>query len=252
VLYIADSGNKRVRRVYQGVITTVGDPGRTGGAALPLNAPTGVAVDGLDNLYVADGRTTTLKLTAAGTISALQTGGVDLALDAAGNLYSAGINGIRRLAGGVATQLVPPGAGLFGGDGGPATDGRLNTPAGIVLDVAGALYIADTKNHRIRKVSATGILTTVSAAVANPGYLALDSRGVLYASDGPANRIYRINSDGSAAVFAGADKAGFPADEGPAAMSLLSAPAAIAFDALNNLYFADSGSGRIRRIPPEG
>jgi DNA-binding beta-propeller fold protein YncE len=125
VVYIADTGNHRIRRVAGGKITTVagaGSPGfgGDGGPALAaaLNLPTGVAVDGAGSLYIAD----------------------------------SGNHRIRRVAGGVIDTVVGTGAVGPGGDGGPAMDAALLLPAGVWLDALGRLYVADSKGARVRKV----------------------------------------------------------------------------------------------------
>ncbi|HUS07266.1 MAG TPA: hypothetical protein VMZ52_13250, partial [Bryobacteraceae bacterium] len=105
---------------------------------------------------------------------------------------------------------------------------------------------------RIRKVNSYGTLSTMSTAIAHPGSIALDSFGNVFVSDATANRIYRVAADGRATPFAGVDKPGFGGDQGPALQSVLASPSGLAFDALDSLYFADTGSGRIRKISPGG
>ncbi|HEU4887738.1 MAG TPA: hypothetical protein VFV49_07630 [Thermoanaerobaculia bacterium] len=191
-------------------------------------------------------------------------------LDGAGNLYIAdtGNSRIRRmnLSSGVITKV----AGTFGGhdgDGGPATEARLFVPEGIALDGAGNLYIADTGNHCIRKVSlSSGIITTVAgyasifggtggdggpatlAELYYPTDVAVDAAGNLYIADS-SNRIRKVTiSSGIINTIAGTGAAGFLGDNGPAVSARLSGPRGVALDSASNVYIADEDNNRIRRI----
>lgn len=133
-LYIADSNNQRVRKVANGAITTVAGNGTQGfsgdggpATSVELSEPRGVGVDSAGNLYIAD----------------------------------FGNNRIRKVANGVITTVAGNGTARFSGDNGPATSAELNGLAGVAADSAGNVYIADTNNNRIRKVS-NGIITTVA------------------------------------------------------------------------------------------
>ena len=141
------------------------------------------------------------------------------------------------------------------GDGGPAADAHLRNPSGLVLDAEGNLYIADTGNHRIRKVeAATGEIRTVWPegevdAASLPVGLALDSAGVLYVADAGLNRIWKIDlAAGQSEVFAGTGEPGFSGDGGPALEARLNRPSAITFDKDGRLYIADTGNQRVRRV----
>jgi uncharacterized protein (TIGR03437 family) len=226
-LYIADTGNNRIREVTNGVITTVAGTGMQGfsgdngpATSAQLFAPYGVAVDSAGNLYIAD------------------------------------LNNfrVREVSNGAITTVAGNGTLGFGGDNGPATSAYLS-PMGVALDSAGNLYIADGDSYRIRKVS-TGVITTVagggsslqdnvpaaSAQLAAAG-LAVDSAGNLYMSDG--NLIQRV-SHGVITTVAGAGWS--LADNIPATSAQLTYPEGVAVDAAGNLYVADSGSGRVRKI----
>jgi sugar lactone lactonase YvrE len=242
-LYLADSGNNRIRKVAAatGVITTVagnglkgfsGDGGPAVGAE--LDGPTGVALDAAGNLYVADGI-------------------------ADGNMR------IRRVAAatGVITTVAGNGSQGYSGDGVLATSAQLSTLGGLATDASGNLYIADNFNHRIRKVSAaTGIITTVagsgvaghsgdgglatSAELNNPLAMAADASGNLYIADSANFRIRKVTaSTGTIAtlVNGGNDTSLVYSD------SQHGFPCAVAVDASGKLYIADFGTSRIRKVP---
>ena len=246
-LYIADTDNNRIRKVdVNGTITKVagdspiqvyssGGFGGDGGPATNalLNHPGGIAFDSAGNLYIADSENNRIrKVDVNGVITTVAGGGTsglgdggpatkaelfipsDVALDAAGNLYIAdSYNGgrIRRVdVSGVITTVA--GGGTSGlGDGGPATNAGLG-PAGVALDAAGNLYIADLGNDRIRKVDVAGIITTI----------------------------------------AGNGTLGFSGDGGPAISAELNLPFGVATDAAGNVYIADAGNNVIRRVQADG
>lgn len=195
-----------------------------------------------------------------------------LAMDAAGNLYAAVSywNGIVKISpDGKLTKVA--GTGLSGdmGDGGPAVDARLNDPRGLAVDAAGNLYIADTYNHRVRKVSPDGTITTVagvgasgfsgdggparSAQLYAPRGLALDAAGNLYIADRDNHRVRKVKPDGTITTVAGAAGwGGFSGDGGPATAARLNGPTGVTLDKDGNLYIADSNNHRIRKVSPDG
>ncbi|MBS1859407.1 MAG: hypothetical protein JST11_28795, partial [Acidobacteria bacterium] len=223
----------------QGIITTVAGNGNvpfsgTGGPATSAAAGAGaIALDPYGNLYIADAVSNrVLKVNAAGTISAF-----------AGN----GNYG-------------------FGGDGGPAAGASLFTPTGLAADSAGNVYIADSLDNRVRKVDPSGTITTAagngstgysgdggpatSAGIFAPNAVAVDAAGNLYIADSN-NRIRKVDSSGTITTIAGG-AIGFSGDGGPAAGAGLLLPGGLAVDGAGNLYIADIGDNRIRKVNAAG
>ena len=154
------------------------------------------------------------------------------------------------------------------GDGGPAVAAQVAQPEGIVVDPAGNLYIADAANHRVRKVTPAGAISTLagnghpgfsgdngpaSAAQLNQPYdLALDAAGNLYIADYGNQRVRAIGTDGNITTVAGDGLGGVFADGGPATGALLLGPRNVATDAAGNLYISDFDGHRVRRVAPDG
>ena len=152
------------------------------------------------------------------------------------------------------------------GDGGAATSAELNGPTGVVLDSSGNYYIAEFSGNRVRKVTiATGIITTVagtgtagftgdsgqaiSAELDNPNSVAVDSAGNLYIADFSNNRIRKVTaSSGVITTVAGNGTAGYSGDSGQATSAELNQPSRIDLDGSGNIYIADSGNNRIRKV----
>jgi len=204
-LYIADTGNARIRKVSNGIITTVAGTGVSGAA---MSYPNAIAVDAAGNLYISDGSGGIHKVTngVIASVAGAQGYFAGVAVDTAGNLYllDALTPRVLKVSNGVATTFAGNGTYGFSGDNGPATDAQLGGdtedggPSGIAVDSMGNVYIADTYNSCIRKVS-NGVITTVARGSANPAlppaistqltdptFIAVDSAGALYVSD-PSN-----------------------------------------------------------------
>ncbi|MBL8292850.1 MAG: hypothetical protein JNN08_13485 [Bryobacterales bacterium] len=296
-LFIADRGNYRVRRVSaDGTISTTAG----GGSAFPGDRTkateinfcfddrslSALANDRDGNLYIAAcwvqkvGPDGILSLLAGnGTYSIGGDGGpatsaqffgpTGLARDRSGNLYVADIgnNLVRKVTPeGIIQTVAGTGEDGFGGDGGPAAEATLNAPRSVVADSEGALYISDSLNCRIRKVSADGRITTIAgtggrgasadgaeALQANicPGALALDTQGNLLFND-QGSRIRKIDGTGIITTVAGNGQFGFSGDGGPATDASLYEPWSLAVDKSNNLLFTDTVNNRIRKVSPDG
>jgi len=252
-LNIADTGNYRVRKVSAdtGMIITVAGNGSFGvsgdggpATSASFSAVNGLAVDGSGNLYIAD----------SGICS--PRGGCP------------GPNGIRKVSADTGLITTVAGDGTYGlsGDGGPATSAGLNYPSGVAADSLGNLYIADTGNNRIRKVSAeSGVITTVAgngtngssgdngsatnASLASPNSLAVDCSGNLYIVDTDNNRIRKVSADtGVITTVAGNGTYGFSGDNGPATNASLAFPNSLAVDGSGNFYLVDRGNRRVREV----
>jgi uncharacterized protein (TIGR03437 family) len=192
----------------------------------------------------------------------------DLVVDAAGNVYIADTENhrVRRVApDGRITTYAGTGVPDYNGDNIPATQAQLAGPTGLALDAAGNLYIADSDNRRVRKVTAsTGIITTVAgnglvgfggdggpatqAQFQLPFGLAIDRNGVLYVLDRVDHRIRRVAPDGTITTIAGTGDDGYNGDDKPAREAQINFGAFMTTDADGNLYFADLGNHRVRKI----
>ncbi len=299
-VYIADVGNSRIRKFAPGGnINTVAGTGTAGfsgdgsqATAAQLASPTGVAVDGAGNLYIADTQNDRIRMVAPGgvisTIAGIGTAGYtgdgaslatpqltmpeSVAVDSAGNLYIAdtGNNRLRKVTtAGVISTVAGTGTAGYSQDGGQATAAQLASPTGVAVDSAGNIYIADYGTARIRKVTmSTGVISTVagtgtagfsgdggaatSAKINLPFGVAVDSAGNIYIADTSNNRIRKVASGGTISTVAGTGTAGFGGDGAAATSAKLSSPYGVAVDASGNLYIADTGNNRIRMVTTAG
>ncbi|MEU5050315.1 RICIN domain-containing protein [Streptomyces sp. NPDC021096] len=256
-----------------------------------LNRPYGIAVDSAGTLYVSDHSnhrvrkvTTDGKIsTIAGTgvagfsgdngpaVSAQLNGPREVAVDGAGAVYIADASShrIRKIAtDGKISTIAGTGTAGFSGDGGLATAAWLNTPLGVALDSAGILYIADYGNHRIRKISTDGKISTVagtgsggfagdggpalSAQLNYPYGVTIDGAGDLYIADHNNHRVRKVAADGKISTLAGTGTAGFSGDDGLATAARLNTPLGVAVDSTGDLYIADYNNHRVRKVAADG
>jgi len=242
-VYFSDLGNHTVRRIApDGTVTLVagtGDPGFSGDGGparqARLSSPSGLALDNAGNLYIADrGNSRIREVTADGTIQTVAGSGL---------------------------------AGFYG-DGGPANAARIALPDGVAVDSQGNIYITDTANHRIRKVTPDGLIQTIAgssnygtsgdggpasqALLINPRALVFDLNGNLLISDSSAHMVRRITPAGLIQRVSGTGVPGHTGDGGPATSAEDWTPWGLAVDAAGNIYIGDTGSSSIRMVNPAG
>ena len=239
-LYVADENNDCIRKINTlGIITTIagdgtyGYSGDGGQATLAkLYAPSAVVLDGSKNIYIVDKNNNRVrKINTSGIISTV-----------AGNGSCCG----------------------FSGDGGQATSAQLYYPSSMAFDAVGNFYIADVGNMRIRMVNTSGIISTVAGSgfptfggdggnatacdLYNPNAVAVDNTGNLFITDQGNSRIRMVNTLGIINTVAGNGINGFNGDGGLADTTSLNAPNGITADVNGNLYIADTGNNRIRKV----
>jgi uncharacterized protein (TIGR03437 family) len=299
-VYFAENGDNRIREINAKTldISTVagnGTPGYSGDGSTAssgqLNSPTGVAVDSAGNLYIADSLNCRIRKVASGgnistyagngTLSYSGDGGAasqaqlntpqGVAADAAGNFYIADTlnNVVRKVSpNGTISNYAGKGSAGNSGDGSAATSAQLNGPQGLAVDASGNLFIADTLNAKVRKVSTSGVITTVagngtagyggdgsaaaSAQLNLPIGVAVDSSGNLYIADFGNSRVRKVSASGAITTVAGSGSFGYSGDGGPAAKAQLNGPQGVAVDTAGNLYIADTENNLIREVTPGG
>jgi hypothetical protein len=247
-LLIGDANESRVRKVTAGVITTIGGNGTHGfggdggpATSAELSYPAGIAYDHAGNLYIADSSNSRVrKIDPSGIITTVAGGGV--------------------------------------GDGLPATSIGLSGPEGLSTDASGDVYIAECGTSRVRKVGADGVITTVAgggapfdqlgdgrpatgallscpagvSVVAPHAGTAGPAGGSLLIADCGANRIRLVDPTGKISTIAGTGTAGYNGDNRPASQAQLSCPSDAKVDAAGNVYVADMGNNRVRKVDPSG
>jgi Tol biopolymer transport system component len=293
-LYVGDTNNQTIRKVTPaGVVTTVAGQVSSSGSldgtasAARFNQPAGVAVDGVGNVYVGDTNNHSIrKMTAAGVVATLagaagiagvedgagaaarfnSPGGV--AVDAAGTVYVADTfnHTVRRITSGGLTTTFAGSPGNFGTADGTGPAARFHHLSGVAVDGAGTVYVTDTSNHTIRKITPAGVVTTLAGSPGSPGSadgtgsaarfnfpsgVAVDGAGIVYVADSSNHSIRRITPAGAVTTLAGlADASGTADGTGTAARFF--APDGIAVDASGTLYVADTRNHTIRRVTAAG
>ena len=293
-LLIADTG--RIRKVTPDSIinTIVGQAGfevGSGDGGPAVNAyvtAAGAATDAAGNIYVADGDSARVRkigtdgviTTIAGNgsygyagdggpaVNAQLEGAYSVAVDAGGNVYVGGSNRIRKVTpNGTITTIAGLGDAGYTGDGGLAINAAVNYVAALAVDSAGNLYLADQSNHRVRKVTTDGMITTVagngipgfrgdggpatSAELYYPDGVAVDAAGNLYIGDSTNYRIRKVAPNGVITTVAGNGGSGFGGDGSLATNAQIGFAGAVAVDAAGSLYLVD-GSARIRKVTANG
>jgi sugar lactone lactonase YvrE len=244
-LFVADWGNQRVRKIdHSGIITTVAGNGTTGysgdnGPAISaqLYEPLGLAFDTLNNLFISEEVNSTIR---------------------------------KVNTSGIITTIAGTGVSGFSGDTGPATLAQLNEPGHIFIDIYQNLFIGDEGNNRIRKINTTGIISTIagtgtggysgdnssatSAELNIPFAIVCDSFGNIFFTDEWNNVVRKIDNSGIITTIvgngfgAGTGTGGSSGDNGPALLAELTTPEGITLDKFGNLYIADLGNHRIRKV----
>ncbi len=293
-VYVADTGNHTIRAMDSpGVVTTlagaVGTQGSTDGTGSQASFayPYGIASDGSGHFYIADANNNTVRMvnaagvvtTVAGTAglpgsangvgaAALFNSPGGVAADGNGNVYVAdtGNSTIRKIASGGTVTTLAGVAGTSGSADGTGAAATFNSPEGIAVDDVGNVYVADTRNDTIRKITSGGSVTTLagvagqsgggdgaggSARFSNPSAVAVDGSGNVYVADFSNATIRMINLSGTVSTVAGfAGSLGFADGEG--AVARFNQPYALAVDGSGNLYVADTYNRAIRKIAPGG
>jgi uncharacterized protein (TIGR03437 family) len=298
-VYISDTVSNKILKVSSsgtittfagnGSITFAGDNGPATKAS--FFTPLGVAADNSGNVYIADSLNNRVrKVDAGGAITTVAGNGTPsfsgdggpaasagvwnpsaVAVDTAGNLYiaEAGNNRVRKVDTNGIIRTFAGGAVLvgFAGDGGPAVGAGLFLPGGLAVDKSGNVFIADIGDNRIRKVNASGVISTV-AGNGTKGFsgdggqatsamlnmfgahagLGVDSAGNLYIPDIANHRVRKVDTSGVITTVAGNGIAGFSGDNGPATSAGLNNPNDVAVDSSGNLYIADSTNNRVRKV----
>jgi len=287
--YVADVTNHAIRKITPaGVVITLAGSGSSGfsngtGTAATFSAPSGVAVDGSGNVYVADGNNYAIrKITPAGVVSTIAgsrspgfTNGTGtaatfylprgVAVDGSGNVYvgDAGNNAIRKITpAGVVSTLA--GSGSLGFGNGTGTAATFSAPNGVAVDGSGSVYVADTGNNAIRKITPAGVVSTLAGSVSSgftngtgtaatfyyPSDVAVDNSGNVYVAEFGNNAIRKITPAGVVSTLAGSGSPGFTNGTGTAAT--FTSPYGVAVDGSGNVYVADVTNHAIRKITPAG
>jgi len=274
--------------ITPGIVTTFagsGSIGSTNGSSTTasFHSPTGIGIDAQGNLYVSDVNNNIIrKITAAGIVSTFAGSGVQglgdgpastanfnipsgIAIDASGNVYVADSynNIIRQISGGIVNTY----AGIAGSGGkgnGSASNAYFLRPSGLAVDASGNLYVSDSGNNLIRKITPAGNVTTFAGSGVNghtdgtgtaasfdsPAGITIDASGNIYVSDSGNNLIRKITSGGVVSTLAGSGAAG--SSNGTGSAATFYGPQGITVDASGNVYVVDTGNNLIRKVTASG
>jgi serine/threonine-protein kinase len=284
-VYVADYDNHKIRKITAaGVVTTLAGNGFAGnadgvGTAASFNYPSGVAVDASGNIYVADWLSHKIrKITPAGVVSTFAGDGLQnsddgpgttasfdhpsaVAIDTSGNIYVADYENhkIRKItAAGMVSTLA--GSGSLGSADGPGNVASFTFPSGVAVDASGNVYVADWYFNKIRKITPAGVVSTfagdgtagatdgtgIAASFNRPEGVVADASGNIYVADRLNHKIRKITTTGLVSTLAGSGSTG--ATDGPGTTVSFNAPFGVAVDASGNVYVADLGNNKIRKI----
>lgn len=284
-LYVSDYSGHRIRKVTSaGVVTTLAGSGVAGfsnatGTAAQFSTPQGLAVDSTGNVFVADTANNKIrKITPAGVVTtfagstfgftngtgtAAQFGGpTSLSIDSAGNLYVADYNNhaIRKItSAGVVTTFA--GSATSGALDGTGTAAQFYYPSDVSIDSSGNIYVADTFNYRIRKITPAGVVSTIagsstgyvdaSGAAAKfnqPRALTVDSSGTIYVADTSNNVVRKITPAGVVTTLAGSTSGTNGSTNATGTAARFFNPQGIVSDSAGTLYVSDFNNYIIRKI----
>lgn len=295
-IYIGDTRNNRIRKVNAaGIISTFAGTGLLASGTSVINGvpatavdigyPGSLAVDISGNVYLADG-SFIRKIDAAGMLSTIAGTGTStgisgdggpataaeifpsyLIVDNIGNIYFTDIQKIRKInTSGIISTIAGTGTAGYSGDGGPATAANIKSPRTPAVDAGGNMYFCDYDNHRVRKIDAAGIITTIAgngiigfsgdggaataASLHFPSALAADYAGNLFVGDTYNARIRKVTPTGTITTYAGNGTAGYSGDGGQALLANINTTDGDRFatDPAGNLYFTDHQRRRIRKV----
>jgi len=297
-IYFADYSNYRVRKISPaGIMSTVAGNGTIGFSGdgfaatnAQLNRVTSVAVDGIGNIFIADGDNNCIrKVNTAGIITtvagvggstgssgdgfpatnALMNGTYGVAADHSGNIYIGDYNNsrIRKVnPAGIITTIAGTGIPGFSGDGFAATSANIHFPYSVAADTLGNVFFTDRANQRVRKINAGGIISTV-AGNGSPGYsgdgaaatlaqlndptsVSVDAAGNLYISEYANNVVRKVNTASIISTLAGTGSPGFSGDGGYATACKFNEASGLAVDSYGNIVISDQLNQRLRKITP--
>ena len=293
-VYVADTSNNTIRKIspaaavstFAGSAPNIGTTDGTGSAAR-FNHPQGVAVDPSGNTYVADESSHTIrKISTAGVVSTLAgnvglngngdgTGGAvrfnfpqAVAVDFAGTVYVADRSNctIRKITPAGVVSTLAGSATLAGSTDGTGSAARFSFPQGVAVDSAGIVYVADSGNHAIRKITAAGVVSTLAGSAGSSGSadgtgsaarftlpqgVAVDSASTVYVADSGNNTIRKITPVGAVTTLAGSAGSIGSAD-GAGNVARFNVPRGLTADGSGNLFVTDTNNQTIRMVKPNG
>ncbi len=292
-LYVGDRDNQTIRKVTPGaaVTTLAGSPGQAGstdgaGGNARFNGPVGIAVDTMGNIFVADRFNHAIrKVTPDGVVTTLagfpQTGSIDatgsaarfrsprgVGVDSSGNVFVADSanHSIRKVTSDGTVTTLGGAAEQAGNADGLRSQALFRGAEAGVVDAFGNVYVADSDNHTIRKISPQGLVTTLAGVAGqsgsvdgpgpaarfnNPSGLGIDEAGNLFVADTNNHTIRKVTPDGVVSTLAGSAGQGGSSD-GPGSLGRFQSPLGVSAGPDGSIYVADTGNHTIRKVTPSG